>query len=140
MLTEPIRRRRTVVDFLVILFGVALVGMAIWAAPIFLGEAERELRNVNLAWSIYFFSGFLAILSQFVGQWYGRRMVARGMLAMAAVLLIIGLTAFETLGPRALLTMLLPAIVFLVAVPIAGPMPDPDGAVTTERAPRRGAR
>lgn len=66
-------RRRTVADFLVILFGVALVGMAIWAAPIFLGEAERELRNANLAWTIYFFAGMLAILSQFIGQWSRRR-------------------------------------------------------------------
>ena len=137
MLTESIRRQRTVVDFLVILFGVALVGMAIWAAPIFLGEAERELRNVNLAWSIYFFSGFIAILSQFVGQWYGRRMAARGMLVTSVVLLLIGLTAFDTLGPRALTTMLLPAVVFLIALPVAGPMPDPDGPLAAERARER---
>ena len=135
----PIHRRRTLVDFLVILFGVALVGMAIWAAPIFLGEAERELRNVNLAWAIYFFAGFLAILSQFIGQWYSRRMVARGMLVAAAVLLAIGLTAFDNLGPRALLTMLLPAVVFLVGAAVAGPMPVPD-PVLAERTRERTVR
>ena len=140
MSNGPLHNQRTLIDFLVILFGVALVGMAIWAAPIFLGEAERELRNVNLAWSIYFFSGFLAILSQFVGQWYSNRMAARGMLVLAAVLLVVGLTAFDNLGPRALLTMLLPAVVFLIGVPLAGPMPVADDPHATNRVRDRGTR
>lgn len=62
------------------------------------------------------------------------------MLVVAALLLLVGLTAFDNLGPRALATMLLPAIVFLVAVPMIGPMPDPCGPTVSEQVRGRDAR
>ena len=133
MTIESTRRRRTVVDFLVIFTGVALIGFAMWALPLALGDSQEELANVNLAWIIYFAAGALALASQFVGQWWRRRNAARILLALGAVLLFIGLTAFRDFGPRALLTMLLPAILLLIAIPMVGPMPDPEPRLDSQR-------
>ena len=133
------RQRRTVMDFLVILVGVALLGFAMWAGPLALGDSQGEIADPNLVWAIYFFAGAFAIASQFVGQWWRRRGIARALLVVAALALLGGLAGYRDFGARALLTMLLPAIVLLAAVPMVGPMPDPDGPSADDRAHERGA-
>ncbi len=125
MATKQEDRKRTVVDFMVILVAVGLIGCAIWGMPFAIARPSLEIQSVGLMAGAYALAGALALASQFAAQRWSRRGLARGLLVAAALALLAGLLAFHTIGPRAWITMILPAAILLAATPFIGPMPSP---------------
>jgi hypothetical protein len=68
-------------------------------------------------------AGAFALASVAVAQRWKLRPLARALLAVAAVGLLIVLFMFRDFGPRAMLTVLLPAMLLLVSAFAVGPMP-----------------
>jgi len=75
-------------------------------------------------WPTYAAAGGLTLIALFTGQRWEWRTLARLLLIAAVVVLVAGLfTGFRELGPAAWLTIIVPAIVLVIAVPFFGPMP-----------------
>jgi hypothetical protein len=123
MQETPARTRRHWADVAVILVGLGLFGLAVWFPP-FTTTGGEGVRSVPTVWPIYATAGGLTLLALFLGQRWQWRTLARILLIAAVVVLVFGLfTGFRELGPAAWLTVIIPGIVLLVAVPFFGPMP-----------------
>jgi hypothetical protein len=115
------RRRRHWADIAVILAGLMLWGLAIWPTP-FVNDPEVAGRLA--VWQVYAVAGGLTLVGFFLGQRWQWRLIARVLLFGAAVVLALGLlTTFRDLGPAALLTVIVPGLLLLLAAPFFGPMP-----------------
>ena len=124
MVDRKEERRRSVADFLVIATGVALIGFAVWGAPLAFGERPAgEIRSFAGVWLIYILAGTAVLTGMFVGERAGRRPLLRGLLIVAVLVLAGGLLFLRDFGPRALVTLALPAVILLAAVPFVGPVP-----------------
>ena len=115
------RRRRHWADVAVILAGLMLWGLAIWPTPF---VNDPEVAGQLAVWHVYAVAGGLTLVGFFVGQRWQWRLIARVLLFGAAVVLALGLlTTFRDLGPAALLTVIVPGLLLLLAAPFFGPMP-----------------
>lgn len=121
MADVPEVRRRHWADIAAILAGLMLMGLAIWPVP-FADDPETG-RQVSVWW-IYALAGGLSLVGVFLGQRWEFRQVARGLLFAAVGVLVYGLvTMFRDLGTAAVLTVLVPGLLLLLAAPFFGPMP-----------------
>ena len=121
MADVPEVRRRHWADVTAILTGLMLMGLAIWPVP-FADDPETG-RRVSVWW-IYALAGGLSLAGVFLGQRWEFRQVARGLLFAAVGVLAYGLaTMFRDLGAAAVLTVLVPGLLLLLAAPFFGPMP-----------------
>ena len=117
-------KRRHWADVVVIFTGLVLVGLAMWPGePSANTDAAREAGDVRLLWGSHAVAGAAAIASVFIAQRDGLTWLARVMLALAGVTLIAPLVLFRDFGTRAMLTMLLPGLLLLLAATSVGPMP-----------------
>jgi hypothetical protein len=120
----PARTRRHWADVAVILVGLGLFGLAIWFPPFTTTTGADEVKTAPAVWPTYALAGGLTLVALFTGQRWQWRTFARVLLVAAAVVLVVGLfTGFRQLGPAAWLTVIIPAMVLLVATPFFGPMP-----------------
>jgi hypothetical protein len=111
-------------DVIAIFTGLALLGLAIWPGPQSASAgAAREASNLQLLWISHASAGAVTLLAVLAAQRWSLRPLARGLLALAAVGLLATLITFRDFGPRALLTLLLPALLLMVAMIGIGPMP-----------------
>jgi hypothetical protein len=118
------RQRRHWADVAIILVGLGLFGLAIWFPPFTTTTGAGEVLTVHHVWPIYATAGGLTLLGLFLGQRWEWRILARLLLIAAVIVLAVGLfTGFRNLGPVAWLTVIVPAIVLLLAMPFFGPMP-----------------
>ena len=103
---SPQTRRRWA-DIAVIVAGLALFGLAIlFPRP------------------MYAIAGGLTLIGFLLGQRWEWRSYARGLLLIAVAGLVFGLfTWFSELGLVAWLTVIIPGVLLLVAIPYFGPMP-----------------
>jgi hypothetical protein len=119
--------RLNIANIAVILTSVFLAAIAIWPGqPTASTDAMRELRVPDYSWIAHGLSALLGIGSVFVGQRWKWRTYARLLLALAALLLVGAFVMEGTYGPRSILTLLLPGVVFAVAAVTFGPMPPPN--------------
>jgi hypothetical protein len=117
-------RSRNWADVVAIFTGVALLGLSIWPGPPSASAgAARESGNPQLLWISHACAGALALVAVAAAQRWQLRPVARGLLVLAALGLLSVLVVFRDFGPRALLTVLLPALLLLGAATAIGPMP-----------------
>jgi hypothetical protein len=122
MADKPSVERRHWADIMVILSGLLLWGLAIWPTP-FVNTAG-EVAGRLAVWQIYAAAGLLTLGGLLVGQRWQWRGIARTLLLGAVAVLAYGLfTTFRDLGPAALLTVIVPGLVLLLALPFFGPMP-----------------
>ena len=118
--------RRNVAGVAVILTGVILLALAIWPGdPTASAGAARELGRPVFAWASHGIAGILAIGAVFVAQRDRWRALGRVMLVLGGVLLLAALVMARDFGARALLTLLLPAVVLLASATALGPLPPP---------------
>jgi hypothetical protein len=112
-------------DVVAIFTGLALLGLAIWPGPqsASAGAARESGGNQEILWLAHAAAGALALGSVAIAQRWNLRAIARGMLAVAAVGLVVVCFTFRDFGPRALLTLVLPAMLLLVSAFAVGPMP-----------------
>ena len=111
-------------DAVTIVTGFALLGLAIWPGPQSASAgAAREAGNPQLLWLAHAAGGALALAGVVVAQRWQRRPLARILLVIAALGLLAVLIVFRDFGPRALLTVLLPALLLLGTATAIGPMP-----------------
>jgi hypothetical protein len=121
MADVPEVRRRHWADVAAILAGLMLMGLAIW--PVSFAADPETGRRVSVWW-IYALAGGLSLVGVFLGQRWEFRQVARGLLFAAVGVLVYGLvTMFRDLGTAAVLTVLVPSLLLLLAAPFFGPMP-----------------
>jgi hypothetical protein len=124
MQETPSRARRHWADVAVILVGLGLFGLAVWFPPFTTTAGAGEVRNVHAVWPTYAIAGGLTLIALFTGQRWQWRTFARILLIAAVAVLVVGFfTGFRELGLTAWLTVIIPAIVLLVATPFFGPMP-----------------
>jgi hypothetical protein len=117
-------KRRHWADVAVIIVGLGLFGLAVWFPPFTTTGGADEVRHVHGLWPVYALAGGLTLIALFLGQRWKWRTFARLLLVVAALILIVALfTGFRSLGPAAWLTVIIPAVVLLVATPFFGPMP-----------------
>jgi hypothetical protein len=124
MQDTPSRSRRHWADVAVILAGLGLFGLAIWFPPFTTTGGADEVKSVPTLWPFYAGAGGLTLIALFLGQRWEWRNFARLLLIAAVIVLVAGLfTGFRQLGPAAWLTVIVPGILLLVAIPFFGPMP-----------------
>jgi peptidoglycan/LPS O-acetylase OafA/YrhL len=124
--TVPTAQRRNVVNTLVIITAVILIALAMWgSSSVIFGEGD-ETRAPLVPWLAHFFAGALALVAVFLAQRWGRRWAAQALLVVAGVILLGALAVVRDFGPAAWLTLVLPALLLLVATPLLGPMPPVD--------------
>jgi hypothetical protein len=111
-------------DILALFTGVALLGISVWPSDVNASSnAALEARYPGLVLGSHIAAGTTAVLAVVVGQSWRRRPLARALLVLGALVLLGVLLLFREFGPRALWSMLFPAVLLLVAVPGIGPMP-----------------
>jgi hypothetical protein len=121
MADVPEVRRRHWADIAAILAGLMLMGLAIWPVP-FVDTSATEGRIS--VWWIYALAGGLTLAGVFLGQRWRLRDLARGLMFAAVGVLLYGLvTKFRDLGTAAVLTVVVPGVLLLLAAPFFGPMP-----------------
>jgi cytochrome bd-type quinol oxidase subunit 2 len=121
MSDTPARERRRWADIVVIATGLMLVGFAAWNAPASTG-APDETASLPSLFTAYAAGGALAIVALFVA--HRSRTGGRVLIVAAALLLLVfGFDAFRERAAAAWLTVLVPAVLLLGAVPFFGPMP-----------------
>ena len=122
MRETPARTRRRWADIVVILTGLALVGLAAWNAPASGGGRPHEAESLASMYVAYAIGGGLALTALFVAHRW--RTVGRVLLVAAALLLLgFGFDAFRAQVWPVWITVLLPALLLLGATPFFGPMP-----------------
>jgi len=115
---------RNLADLVTIVTGFALLGLAIWPGPQSASAgAAREAGNPQLLWIAHAAAGAVALAAVVSAQRWQLRQIARGLLVIAALGLLAVLLVFRDFGPRALMTVLLPALLLLGAATAVGPMP-----------------
>jgi hypothetical protein len=121
MAEQESRNRRRWADVAVILAGLELWGFAIWPTPF---ADTAEVGRHLAVWQVYALAGGLTVAGFLLGQNWRFRGVARVLLLGAVAVIVLGLlTTFRDLGPAALLTLVIPGLLLLLAVPFFGPMP-----------------
>ena len=116
----PARKRRHWADVVVIVVSLALAGLAVWPSPF---TERQEVRFLSL-WQVYALAGGLGFVALVVGQRWRWRALARLLLVAAVVVLAVGVfTMFRDLGLAAALTIIVPSLLLLLALPFFGPMP-----------------
>ena len=122
--TTDNKQARHWADVLAILTGLVLMALAIWPGePQASADAAREAGNPQLMWLAYIAAGGSAIAAVLVAQRWQRRPLARALLVLGALVLLAVLVVFRDFGPRALLTVLLPAVALLASATAIGPLP-----------------
>jgi hypothetical protein len=118
-------KRRRWADVVVILAALYVFLAAVWAPP-GLGPAEAgaESSDHGLWWWAHAIGGGLALFAVPVAM--KNVLVARIMAGAGGLVLLVGLTAFDTIGWLAIRTLLIPAVLILIATPFLGPMPTPE--------------
>jgi hypothetical protein len=115
------KRRRHWADVAAILAGLMLMGLAIWPVPF--ADRPETGRQVDVWW-IYALAGGLSLVGVFLGQRWRFRQLAQGLLFAAVGVLLYGLVVeFRELGIAAVLTVVIPGALLLLAAPFFGPMP-----------------
>src|SRR3954463_3383411 len=118
------REQRHWADVAVIIAALGLFGLAIWFPPFTTTTGAEGVRHVHALWPIYALSGGLSLVALFAGQRWEFRNLARFLLLAAVAVLVCGLfTGFRELGIAAWLTMIVPGLLLLGAIPFFGPMP-----------------
>jgi hypothetical protein len=109
----------------VIVAGVWVTLIVMWS-PEAAGPRAQQIEVADNALWFYTLAaaGPLAIAAVLVALRHAA--VARAMLGVAGVALIIGLLGFRAFGTLAWGTMIIPAIIMLLAIPFLGPMPTPE--------------
>lgn len=116
-------RARNWADFLAIVTGVALIASSLWPSGMTAGEqATRETGNLDTAYLVRIIACVLAIGAVVVAQGWRRRSVARVMLFGIAAALLVSVALLDDFGPRSLLTLLGPAVLFCIAAVGLGPV------------------
>jgi cytochrome bd-type quinol oxidase subunit 2 len=117
----PARRRRHWADIVVIVVGLLLVGLAAWNAPVSSGMRPDEAESLPAVYAAYAIAGGLALASLFIAQ---RSSAAGKVVLLVAALVLIGYGVAGYRPSEALwLTVLLPGLALLGALPFFGRMP-----------------
>ncbi len=121
---EHSAQRRHWADVLAIVTGLALLGLAIWPGPQSASAgAALESGRPQVLWLAHALAGAMALTGVTAAQRWGLRPLGRWLLAIAALGLLAVLFTFREFGPRALSTVLLPALLLFIAAFAVGPMP-----------------
>jgi hypothetical protein len=121
--TEAKRRRWA--DVVLIVAGLYVFLAAVWSPPAQGPEtAMTEATDHGTWWWVLAIGGSLALFAVPVAM--KNVLIARLMAGVAAVVLLAGLLAFDTIGWLAIRSLLIPAILILIAAPFMGPMPSPE--------------
>jgi hypothetical protein len=117
-------KRRHWADVVVILTGMVLLGLALRPGEHNANtDAAREAGEARTLWAAHAVAGAMAITSVFAAQHDRYGWLARVLLVLAGAALIGSLVLFNDFGVRAMLTMLLPGLLLLLAATSVGPMP-----------------
>jgi peptidoglycan/LPS O-acetylase OafA/YrhL len=117
-------KRRHWADVVAIVTGLALLGLAIWpGSPSASAGAAIESGRPDYLWLGHALAGGIALLGVTAAQRWGLRSLGRSLLIIAGLGLVALLVMFHEFGPRAILTVLLPALLLLAAAASVGPMP-----------------
>lgn len=118
------RTARTWADFLALLIGVSLIGISIWPGPpSATSDALRELRHADTLWLVHAGAGSATLVALALAQTARWRGLGRVLLAVAALTLLAALIVFRDFSTRAVLTLVLPALILLACVFAIGPVP-----------------
>ncbi|HJR64605.1 MAG TPA: hypothetical protein VJ803_12955 [Gemmatimonadaceae bacterium] len=117
-------RARTVATVVVIVAAVAAVMMGIWGAPVWSSlSTGEEVDNPKWAWMSYWFGGGAAVAGVLLTA--KSTALARALVVIGALVLLAGALGYRSAGPVTLLTLVLPALLMLLAAPFIGPAPLP---------------
>lgn len=119
------KQRRDRLNFVLLLLGVGLIGLAVWGGPVATQSPSDEIVYPQVVWLLYAAAGILTVGGVAIGQRWHRVTVARVMVAAAGVVLLLGLLAFRDLGGRAWLTLALPGVALLAMSWLLAPVPAP---------------
>src|SRR3990170_328353 len=114
---------RQLADFFVILVGMSLLGLALYGGPLVATGETEEIRYGQIVWLVFFITGTVALVATGMAQWERWQKIARIVLAVNGLLLLGGLLAFNNFGIRALLSVALPGVMFIVLSRFLGPIP-----------------
>jgi hypothetical protein len=123
---------RQLADFFAILTGMSLLGMALYGGSLVANGEGEEIRYGQIVWLVYFLTGTIALITTGLAQWERYQTTARVILALNGLALLGGLLAFNNFGWRALTTVALPGLLFVVLSRFLGPLP-PRSADKPER-------
>ncbi|HEU4749143.1 MAG TPA: hypothetical protein VFS56_11625 [Gemmatimonadaceae bacterium] len=116
---------RQLADFFVILIGMSLLGLALYGGPLVATGETEEIRYGQVVWLVLFITGSVALIATGMAQWERWQTIARIVLAVDGLILLAGLLAFNNFGVRALLSVALPGVAFIVLSRFLGPIPRP---------------
>jgi hypothetical protein len=109
-------------DFVAILVGMTLIGLALYGGPLIDKAEGRVIRNVDAVWMIHLVTGALAVVAVGLAQRERWRSLGRRLIAIAGVIHLGGLGYFMSMGWRAWLTIVLPGVLLITLSRFIGPM------------------
>jgi peptidoglycan/LPS O-acetylase OafA/YrhL len=115
-------RRRRWADVVMIVAALYAFLAAIWAPPgLGPAEAAADAPDHGTWWWAHAIGGSLALASVFVAL--RSTILARILGGLGGLVLLAGLLAFDGIGWLAIRTLVIPAVLILLATPFIGPMP-----------------
>jgi hypothetical protein len=121
--SSPLRVQ--VANLIAILIGLALIGVALYGAPLIDRGHPAEIRHSDAMWSIQFLSGSGALAAVILAQWNRWLRLGRALAALAGLLLFAGLAYVGHPGWRAWLTLILPGALLVALGGLIGPFSEP---------------
>jgi peptidoglycan/LPS O-acetylase OafA/YrhL len=117
---RPVPERRHWADVVLILTGLTLLGLALWFPPF---STTDEAPNALSLWPNYALAGSLTLIALLLGQRWNWLRLARLLLFAALGVLVASLFKVRAQGVVTWLTLILPGLAILLAIPFFGPMP-----------------
>jgi hypothetical protein len=118
-------RRRRWADVVILVASIYAIVMAVWAPPAAgPGEAAAEAADHGAWWWAHAIGASMALSSIFVA--FRSITLARVLAGVGALVLLAGVVAFRDISWLAVRTLILPAVLILIATPFMGPMPTPE--------------
>lgn len=122
-------RSRHWADVVGIVVGVSLIAVSIWPSGVTASsEATEVASSQSLVYLVRALAGMASIAAVLVAQRWQARGTARALMGVAGATLLISLVVFREFEARALITVLVPGILLLIAATAVGPMPAPSTA------------
>lgn len=136
--TSDAPRTRHWADVIGIVTGISLIALSIWPSGVTASEEAVEATAIpDAVYVVRVLAGMAALAAVFLGQKWRRRTAARALMGGAGAALLVTLLVFNQFEGRALLTMLLPGVLLVVAAFAVGPMPRGDTPTAQDEARSR---
>ena len=124
--TSMTPRQRSTANIVAILTSVVLLAFSLWGGSAFGAAKTGEAPAIQIPSLTHFFAGALGLAGVLIAQRWRMQMLGRGLLVVAAAILIVTLALFRYFGTWAWVSLIIPAALLLLCAVFLRPVVRPE--------------